>query len=90
MFRGPEKEYRFLKKQSAASWNELLVKVLFADRSHSFQKLRILSETLEREFSMPKPMTSRKPNLCTPDQSWVGLEGHHYDLDPCLREAKCS
>ena len=40
--------------QTAASWNEFLHRILFASRSRYFQKLRILSETLQnltREYN---------------------------------------
>jgi hypothetical protein len=76
--------------QSAASWNEFLHRVLFADRSRFFQKLRILSETLENlvgEFYAEADDLSGAQSI-HPDQSWKALEGHHYDFNTCLREAE--
>jgi hypothetical protein len=76
--------------QSAASWNEFLHRVLFADRSRFFQKLRILSETLESlvgEFYAEADDLSGAQSV-HPDRSWKALEGHHYDFNTCLREAE--
>lgn len=76
--------------QSAASWNEFLHRVLFADRSRFFQKLRILSETLESlvgEFYAEADDLSGAQSV-HPDRSWLALEGHHYDFNTCLREAE--
>ncbi|HEY0704162.1 MAG TPA: hypothetical protein VGD60_15435 [Candidatus Acidoferrales bacterium] len=76
--------------QSAASWNEFLHRVLFADRSRFFQKLRILSETLESlggEFYAEADDLSGARSV-HPSDSWKALEGHHYDFNTCLRESE--
>ena len=76
--------------QSAASWNEFLHHVLFADRSRFFQKLRILSETLEslvREFAADIDDLSAAQSV-HPNDCWKLLEIHHYDFNTCLREAE--
>ncbi len=76
--------------QSAASWNEFLHRVLFADRSRFFQKVRILCETLESlvgEFYVEADDLSGAQSV-HPDASWKALEGHHYDFNTCLREAE--
>jgi hypothetical protein len=76
--------------QSAASWNEFLHHVLFADRSRFFQKLRILSETLEMivsEFHGEVEELSDGLSL-HPNESWLSLESFHYDFNTCLRETE--
>jgi hypothetical protein len=76
--------------QSAASWNEFLHRVLFADRSRFFQKLRILSETLENlvgEFHAVAEELSSALAI-HPNDSWETLESSHYDFNTCLREAE--
>jgi hypothetical protein len=76
--------------RSAASWNGLLHKVLFTDRSRFYQKLRILSETLERlvrEFSE----TTRGITETTSLESgslWQAADFLHYDISTCLAEAE--
>jgi len=76
--------------QSAASWNEFLHRVLFADRSRFLQKLKILSETLENiagifHMEAAELVSGRAIH---PNESWKVLESHHYDLNTCLREAE--
>jgi len=76
--------------QKAASWNEFLHQVLFADRSRFFQKLRILSETLENvviEFHAQAEELAGAQSI-RPNESWKALESHHYDFNTCLREAE--
>ena len=76
--------------QSAASWNELLHHVLFADRSRFFQKLRILSETLENlvvEFHTEARELSDALSI-HPNESWAVLASHHYDFNTCMRETE--
>ena len=76
--------------QSAASWNELLHHVLFADRSRFFQKLRILSETLEKlvaEFHAEALELSDALSI-HPNDSWEVLVSHHYDFNTCMRETE--
>jgi hypothetical protein len=76
--------------QSAASWNEFLHRVLFADRSRFLQKLRILSETLENlvaEFHAKADELSAAQSI-HPNETWESLESHHYDFNTCLREAE--
>jgi hypothetical protein len=76
--------------QSAASWNELLHHVLFADRSRFFQKLRILSETLEKlvaEFHAEALELSDALSI-HPNDSWEVLASHHYDFNTCMRETE--
>jgi hypothetical protein len=76
--------------QSAASWNGLLHRVLFGERSRFFHKLRILSSTVEQlnaEFDRAAADladgVSEQPGMC-----WAALDSVHYDLNTCLREAE--
>lgn len=76
--------------QAAASWNDFLHHVLFAERSRFFQKLRILSETLEsliREFDAAAEDVFAGLSV-RPGSSWDALECLHYDFTTCLREAE--
>jgi hypothetical protein len=76
--------------QSAASWNSLLHRVFFRDRSRFSQKLRILSGTLrrlEREFGATVEElasgTAVEPGAC-----WNRLDCLQFDFNTCLREAE--
>jgi hypothetical protein len=76
--------------QTAASWNEFLHRVLFASRSRYFQKLRILSETLQ---NLTREYTEAADDIAAgisiqPGDSWDKLECLHYDFTTCLREAE--
>jgi hypothetical protein len=76
--------------QSAAHWNELLHHVLFADRSRFFQKLRILSDTVERvvrEFDETAQELSQGLAI-RPADCWRELECLHYDFNTCLCESE--
>lgn len=76
--------------QAAASWNDFLHHVLFADRSRFFQKLRILSETVEglvREFDAAAEDVFAGLSV-QPGSSWDALECLHYDFTTCLRESE--
>jgi hypothetical protein len=76
--------------QTAASWNEFLHRVLFASRSRYFQKLRILSETLQnlaRQYSDAAEDVTAGVSV-QPGDSWDKLECLHYDFTTCLREAE--
>jgi len=76
--------------QTAASWNEFLHRVLFASRSRYFQKLRILSETLQnlmREYD-DAAEDGTLGTAVQPGDSWDKLECLHYDFTTCLREAE--
>ena len=76
--------------QTAASWNEFLHRVLFASRSRYFQKLRILSETLQnlaREYNEAAEDVAAGISV-QPGDSWDQLECLHYDFTTCLREAE--
>lgn len=82
--------FRGTTAQSAASWNGILHRVLFADRSRFSHKLRILSGTLrklEREFRETidelASGTAIEPGAC-----WNRLECLHFDFNTCLREAE--
>jgi hypothetical protein len=76
--------------QSAASWNEFLHRVLFADRSRFLQKVKILSETLENIAGVFHMETAELASGRTvqPNESWKTLESYHYDFNTCLREAE--
>ncbi|MFZ3215171.1 MAG: hypothetical protein WA192_03845 [Candidatus Acidiferrales bacterium] len=76
--------------QTAASWNEFLHRVLFASRSRYFQKLRILSETLQ---NLTQEYDEAAEDVAIgisaqPSGSWDALECLHYDFNTCLREAE--
>jgi hypothetical protein len=76
--------------RAAASWNDILHHVLFADRSRFLQKLRILSETLEsviQEYDAAAEEVSAGVSV-RPGTSWEALECLHYDFTTCLREAE--
>jgi hypothetical protein len=76
--------------QAAASWNDFLHHVLFADRSRFFQKLRILSETLEnliREYDDAAEDVFAGLSV-RPASSWEALECLHFDFTTCLRESE--
>lgn len=76
--------------QSAASWNVILHRVLLRDRSRFFQKLRILSATLDRlelEFHETAAEISEGASV-DPGDSWARLDQLHYDFNTCLREAE--
>jgi len=76
--------------QTAASWNEFLHRVLFASRSRYFQKLRILSETLQnlaREYTEAAEDVAAGISV-QPGDCWDKLECIHYDFTTCLREAE--
>jgi hypothetical protein len=76
--------------QSAASWNGILHHVLFGDRSRFFQKLRILSETLEqldREFGQAAEDIAQGVSV-QPGDCWKMLDCLHYDFNTCLRETE--
>jgi len=76
--------------RSAASWNQILHRLLFGNRSRFLHKLRILSDTLDelgREFREAAGDISRglavQPHLC-----WERLDCLHYDFNTCLRETE--
>jgi hypothetical protein len=76
--------------QTAASWNEFLHRVLFASRSRYFQKLRILSETLQnlaREYNEAASDVAAGISA-QPGDSWDALECLQYDFTTCLRESE--
>jgi hypothetical protein len=76
--------------RAAASWNDFLHHVLFAERSRFLQKLRILSETLEsliHEYDAAAEEVFAGLSV-RPGTSWDALECLHYDFTTCLREAE--
>jgi hypothetical protein len=76
--------------QNAAHWNGLLHHVLFADRSRFFQKLRILSDTVERvvrEFDQTAEDLSQGLAV-QPANCWNTLDCLHYDFNTCLCESE--
>jgi hypothetical protein len=76
--------------QSAASWNSILHRILFGDRSRFHHKIRILSETLRRlnvEFHKAALAIS-KGSTVHPAESWKAVDCIHYDLNTCLRESE--
>ena len=76
--------------QSAASWNVILHRILFGDRSRFYHKVRILSETLRRlgqEFRRAADTISMCEGVSvTASESWKALDCIHYDFNTCLRE----
>jgi hypothetical protein len=80
--------FRGNKCQQAASWNGILHRILFGDRSRFLRKVRILSETLRRldqEFRRASGSISAGEPLRR-TESWKDLDCIHYDLNTCLRE----
>jgi hypothetical protein len=76
--------------QSAASWNNILHRVLFIERLRFVHKVRSLSATIEqiqRQFTATVEEvslgTSERPGDC-----WKLLDSLHYDFNTCLREAE--
>ncbi len=76
--------------QNAAHWNALLHHVLFANRSRFFQKLRILSDTVEHVVSeFDETAEDLGQGLCIqPADSWRALDCLHYDFNTCLCESE--
>jgi hypothetical protein len=76
--------------QAAASWNDFLHHVLFAERSRFFQKLKILSETLESLIHQYDAAAEEVVAGLSvrPGNSWDALECLHYDFTTCLRESE--
>ena len=76
--------------QSAASWNAILHRVLFASRSRFIHKLRILSDTIERlDRDFAETAGDLSKGLSTqPRECWERLDVLHYDFNTCLREAE--
>lgn len=75
--------------QSAASWNLILHRILFGDRSRFQHKIRILSETLrrlEREFRNAVDTICKSASVSPSLESWKALDCIHYDFNTCLRE----
>lgn len=76
--------------QSAASWSGIAHLFLFGDRTRFFQKLRILSDTLDRldrEFKeVAADITSGLSDRS--ESYWKTLECVHYDVNTCLRESE--
>jgi hypothetical protein len=82
--------FRGVTAQTAASWNEFLHRVLFASRSRYFQKLRILSETVQKlgvEYNDAAEDVAAGISV-QPGDCWDKLECLHYDFTTCLREAE--
>jgi hypothetical protein len=76
--------------RSAASWNGILHRVLFGNRSRFLHKLRILSETIDqlaREFREAAGDIARGLAV-QPADYWARLDCLHYDLNTCLRETE--
>jgi hypothetical protein len=76
--------------RSAAAWSDVVHRVIFADRPRFFQKLRILSETLENlsnEFEVAAEDVAAGTTV-KPGESWDMLECLHYDFNTCLRESE--
>lgn len=74
--------------QNAASWNLILHRILFGDRSRFHHKVRILSETLRRldvEFGRAAIAIAKGISV-HPAERWKSLDCIHYDLNTCLRE----
>ncbi|MGA7626133.1 MAG: hypothetical protein WB630_21350 [Candidatus Acidiferrales bacterium] len=76
--------------RAAAVWSDVLHRVIFVDRTRFFQKVRILSETLEnlsREFEAAADDVFAGTSV-KPGESWDALECLHYDFNTCLRESE--
>jgi len=76
--------------QNAAHWNLFLHHVLFADRSRFFQKLRILSDTIERivhEFDDTAEDIMHGVSI-QPVNGWDKLECLQFDFNTCLCESE--
>ena len=76
--------------QNAAHWNELLHHVLFANRSRFFQKLRILTDTVEHvvgEFDEAAEDLSQGLSI-QPADCWKTLDCLQYDFNTCLCESE--
>lgn len=76
--------------RAAASWSDVLHRVIFVERARFFQKLRILSETLD---NLSAEFAEAADDVATgtavqPGESWDALECLHYDFNTCLRESE--
>ena len=76
--------------RTAASWSGILHFFVFCDRTRFFQKLRILSDTLERLDREFKEVCSGILNGPSGRSGarWETLECLHYDMTTCLRESE--
>jgi hypothetical protein len=82
--------FRGAMAQEAASWNSLLLRVLFGDRTRFFHKLHALTgilEDLAKEFVQTADEVSEAASI-QPEESWAAMECLHYDVNTCLREAQ--
>jgi len=74
--------------QTAASWNNLLHKVLLSDRSRFFYKLQTLAgvveETAGEFFESAEELV--EGTAAQPAAGWEALECLNYDLNTCLCE----
>jgi hypothetical protein len=76
--------------RSAASWSEIVHRLLFGHRARFLQKLRILADTIEvlgREFREAAGDISRGLAV-QPSDCWERLDCLHYDFNTCLRETE--
>jgi hypothetical protein len=74
--------------QNAAHWNELLHHVLFANRSRFFQKLRILTDTVEHVVGEFDEAAEDLSQGVQPADSWKTLDCLQYDFNTCLCESE--
>lgn len=82
--------FRGVMAQEAASWNSLLLRVLFGDRTRFFHKLHALSgilEDLSGEFVKTAGEVSEAASI-QPEEAWAAMECLHYDVNTCLRESQ--
>ncbi len=74
--------------QAAASWNNLLHKVLLSDRSRFFHKLQTLAgvveETAREFFESAEELV--EGSAAHPAAGWEALKSLNYDLNTCLCE----
>jgi len=74
--------------QAAASWNNLLHRVLLSDRSRFFYKLQTLAgvveETAREFFDSAEELV--EGSAARPAAGWEALKSLNYDLNTCLCE----
>lgn len=80
--------YRGESARRAASWNQLLHRVLFSARARFFHKLHALEDTVRQltgEFRDAADEIAAGASV-DPEKHWSLLDSAHYDLNTSLRE----
>lgn len=82
--------FRWARSKEAASWNNLLFRVLFGHRSRFFHKVQALITVLEavaEQFSETAADIGERTSVQR-EEAWTTLDSLHYDANTCLRESE--